>query len=350
MLISNSSVTDRTNVSSGQTDATSTSTYIHPSDSLLFIYNSIAVVVILLNAVHLFILKSMLRLRHHRNYKMFLMIVAASDLGLGIVRGLLSNNFVQQLMFDHSALCVTTSVIVHSLLLTMTSVMLLISIDRFLALDKERCYRRLIFVKHYSKIVTATISAFVLLYLIVGTGFGGSGFTVKGMGACKMGSANAPYLGLLSVSLCLLELTIMTAIYVKIINLTKKVLQSARRKTEKRNLKDILLTIGGILLAKVIFWCPIMITVIARAMKVDCNLCEWLGLITMSLNSVANPLLYGLTNQSYRMFLTRCICVDPKSGTSQQHIYSSRVHPYNLRRLGWNSNTVAAISTNHHPY
>ena len=165
-------------------ETTTTLSYTPPSDTLLFIYKSIAVVVILLNTVHLYILKCMVRLRHQKNYQCFVVIVAASDLGLGLARGLLSNNYVQEEMYNRRVLCVTTAVVIHTLLITTTTGMLLISIDRLLSLQQEDCYHRLIFVRHYSKIVVVAILAIAVLYVILGAVFSDVGFTVKGMGGC----------------------------------------------------------------------------------------------------------------------------------------------------------------------
>ena len=314
-------------------ETTTTLSYTPPSDTLLFIYKSIAVVAILLNTVHLYILKCMVRLRHQKNYQCFVVIVAASDLGLGLARGLLSNNYVQEEMYNRRVLCVTTAVVIHTLLITTTTGMLLISIDRLLSLQQEDCYHRLIFVRHYSKIVVVAILAIAVLYVILGAVFSDVGFTVKGMGGCKFGSPKSPHLGLVSVGLCLVELIVITGIYCKIIILTKKVVSSSRRKTEKRNIKDIVLTIGVIVLAKIIFWCPIMFTVVARGLQRKCTACEWIGLITMSINPVVNPLLYGLTNRSYRMFIKRCIFCDySKSSGSSEHCSKRRSCKHGITR------------------
>ena len=204
---------------------------------------------------------------------------------------------MQNIMLTVRWLCIGSAVIIHSLLLSMTSMLLLISVERLLVAKSVGQSTNIPLVVHFLKALVAVIAASFLFYSLIGVFFSSTGYTVKGLGACKMGSKATPFLGAVSVGIILIQLLLIISIYCRLLTVTRRVLTSNNYRSSS---DGITLTIGVLIAAKVTFWCPIMIAVTLRGVGVKCEACEWIGLLTMSLNVVMNPLLYGATNKEYR--------------------------------------------------
>lgn len=292
---------------------------------LMLIYNIVSALAVPANILHLCILyisSKQIRLRKlPANYRNFLMVLGVSDLTLGVCRLIASNDAVQRQLLGSRAFCVTSSVIMHSCLLIGGNSILLVSIDRILALSQSVAYSSSWFVKHFTKLLVAVISSGSIMYITLATLFWDKGYRVKGIGACKMGSEIVPSLGLIIVVIMLVDLIVICAVYGDVLRRTVKSLRGVRhmRHVNRRN-KDIAVSIGALLLTKVFTWLPIMSTVAARAMRLDCVACEWVGLITMACNPFLNPIIYGFTNRSYaqliRVFRKQITTVTPTTSSN----------------------------------
>jgi len=237
------------------------------------------------------------------NYRMFLVVLGLSDLGLSANRLFASNAIIQRRMLSSRFLCIGTAIIAHSLLLIGCSVLVLVSIDRFLAITRAEKYKALFFVKRYNMIVYASCLISFLLYGALAIVWRDKGYKVKGISSCRMGSPQVPFAGIISVAIIFLELVIIVIIYSQIIRRLADYLKAAPPGTQS-SISAAVCTLSSIIACKIMFWLPIMITVLMRGIQVDCSFCEGLGLVTMSLNCVANPILYGLTSREYRQAVT----------------------------------------------
>lgn len=276
--------------------------------SLLLAYNTICALAISANLLHLITLWAMRRQTGQRqlpiNYRNFLVSLGACDLTLSVCRLVISNDAMQRLLLANRAFCVTSSVVIHSCLLIRGSSFLIVSVDRVLAVSKGLSYRKSRFVKHFNKILIMIFPSWLIMYSTIAAVFWDRGYRVKGVGACRMGSETVAPLGLISVVIMFITLIMICAVYGKLLRCFAMSLRQARqiRRVNRRN-RDVIVTIGTLLIAKLLLWLPIMATVATRAMKMDCMACEWVGLITMVCNPLLNPVIYGVTNKTYGKFV-----------------------------------------------
>lgn len=283
-------------------DSNSTGTLedVMPPVSIYMAYCAFNLIAFIINILQFFFLHIMPKVSGVDNFFFFLKNLSLMDAFMGILRVSLSNKPVQTYMYGARWLCVLSAVLIHSFLLIMSSLLLLVSIDRAIALKRGSQYSVMRFVIHFRKMTFCTMVLAFTMYAVIGTTSSSIGFEVKGMGACKMSTPKAPQLGMISVGANLINLLLIIAVYIYVLVLSKMALS-----TVKKSMESIIFTIGLIIVAKILFWCPIMVTVALRALKISDNISEWVGLLTMSLNSIANPLLYGITNRSFRRFVAR---------------------------------------------
>ena len=151
---------------------------------------------------------------------------------------------------------------------------------------------------HFKKVVIGVITFSLVFYTIIGVVFRDIGFRNKRIGSCKFGSEKSPSLGMISVALVFLELVAICVCCIELLRRNKRVFYSSKmlRQTAKRT-RSITKTIIALVVCKLLTWLPIMSTLITRSLKLDCYACELFGICTMYLNSLLNPLCYGLTNK-----------------------------------------------------
>lgn len=289
----------------GEANATNgdwNSTVYYPKlpQSVVITYCVFNVAAVIINIAQYIGLRAMPKIIGLENFFFFLKNLSLMDASMGLLRALISAKATQRYMVNARWLCISSAVLSHSFLLVMSCILLLVSVDRAIALKKGANYSRIQFVVHFQKITFFTMALVFVMYSTIGITCSNIGFEVKGLGACKFGTEMAPKLGLISVGSNFVNLMLIITVYVYVLVMSKKILQVVNK-----SMDDIIFTIGLIIGAKIVFWCPIMMAVIMRGLDIHCGVCEWIGLLTMSLNSIANPLLYGVTNKSYRRFATQ---------------------------------------------
>jgi len=265
-------------------------------------FNAIAAITIIINGVHLSVVwnQPTLQKAKYYNYKLFLIILAAMDLLLGVVRLMLSNGTMQHLLAEHSAFCAATAVYLHTTYASMVSVIVMVSIDRAYCLKQSVTYQSREFVKWYPKIIVLVIAFYTILYSSIGIAFHKTGFSVKDVGPCNFGSNDIPMLGLPTNLAILFCWIVMIAVYIYTLVLLRIYVAKSKTIKKNRHTSEVTKTIGGIISSSILCWLPPIFSAVLWASGIVSVELEIFALIMLELNSLANPLLYGLANSTYR--------------------------------------------------
>lgn len=287
------------------------------SQSVVIVFNIIAAIAIVTNSLHLWLICSQRRLKKARyyNYKLFLIVLAVMDLSLGVVRLILSNDFFQRLMNRHSIFCTVTAVYLYTTLTSMISMIVLVSVDRAYSLNMSVHYQNRKFVIIYPQITAAVICFFAIIHTALGIVFNGRGFSTKDVGGCNFGSSEIPLLAAPIGLIVLVDLLVLIAVYIYIFALTQRHLSNNRNLRENQRVREITQTIGVIIACSALCWIPPILSSVLWAVGIPNVELEVCALILVELNSLANPLLYGLANSTYRSMVYKKLssCVDTKS-------------------------------------
>lgn len=283
-------------------------------NSLLLTINSTTLV---LACFHLFFLHAMPKSKSHKNVLVYLYLLTIIEGLLSAYRVALSNITTQHYMLTPKGrwLCEVSGMYNHGLTVCISLILLLVSIDRLLAVQKAYDYQNLLFVRKFKAVSLAFIALSCLLFIAIGL-WRRKHFEVKGSGGCK-----EQFSGIIAAILGFAQLTVIIALYIKILVLNQRRITTTRTISSSKGQDKVLLTVGLIIGAKILFWLPLIFTHILRVSGVACKTCEWLGLISLSLNATANLLLYGITNRAYRDSVRRRLrCVfKTSSPTSVNH-------------------------------
>lgn len=265
-------------------------------------FNIIAGVVVVVNSFHLYMVCHQPRLKKlsYYNYKLFLITLAVLDLCLGAARVILSNDFFQNLLETHRAFCTTTAVYVHFTYTSMVSLIVMVSVDRAYCLNQSVAYQSRHFVKRYPTIVLVILIFFATVYTVLGIIFNKTGISTKDVGTCTFGSYEIPILAAPTVVLIFVYLLILTGVYIHIIVLTRMHIASHSSSRDNRRITEVTKTIGAIIGASFMCWLPPIASAFLWAVGIPSVGLEIYALIVVELNSLANPLLYGLANSTYR--------------------------------------------------
>lgn len=282
--------------------------YIKQPTPFLVIINVLSGLAVVANILHLIILNFVKRKNRRRrlpaNYETSLAICGFSDLTLGFARLVTTNTASQDLMIFSRVYCILSAVIVHSDLLIGCSVVLLINIDRILVFIKGNDYQNSFYIKHYRKFLLGTILFSIGLNVALWVVFRHKGYRVKGVGACRMGSELVPSLDILTVGIIFIELIIIFCCCIDLLRRTfKAVVRPQIAQSMARRNKAITKTILILVVCMLLLWLPIMITMFLGAMKIECLFCEWIAIVASTMDSLATPLIYGMSNQNYVRFV-----------------------------------------------
>ena len=272
-------------------------------DTVLISFSLLAAVAALVNMSHLLLLFCVKKItpgteKSTGNYKTFLTVLGTCDMLLSTARVVFSNKASQDLLLSNRHYCIWSAVFMHALLLIGATSILLISLDRLVAITKMLTYQSSFLYNHFSKVVIGVIPFSLVFYTIIGVVFRDIGFRNKRIGSCKFGSEKSPSLGMISVALVFIEFVAICVCCIELLRRNKRVFYSSKmlRQTAKRT-RSITKTIIALVVCKLLTWLPIMSTLITRSLKLDCYVCELFGICTLWLNSLLNPLCYGLTNK-----------------------------------------------------
>ena len=279
-------------------------------------FTILAAFAVVINSIHLFVLGKQRQLKktENNNYRLFLMTLGALDLGVNIPRLILSNDYFQTQLEKHDWLCSLSGCFVHFVYITQCNILLMVSIDRTYSLHNSvKKYKSVTFIKYYPQITGGIIFIFFTVYLTLAVVYNGTGFSTKDMGGCNLGSLTVPWLGAPTAFVILLDLLSITSLYgyiIFIIRLRKAKLNQTLGQRKSSLLKAVR-TIGCILVASWTCWVPPILSAALWAFGVPSVPLEVTALLMVEINSLANPLIYGLTNSAYRavlfqIFLGKC--------------------------------------------
>lgn len=288
---------------------TTSADYLQGIDSLYqpvlsVIVVSISALASILNIIHIVLLRCLPKIKELENFRTYVCLLATTDVLLSFHRAVLSNRFTQQYMLSPGGrwLCVSSGMYSHGLTLNIAQILLLISIDRLLAFKRIRDYQSVFFIVHFRAIILIS-SMITITIVIAASGLLSRGFEVKGTAGCK-----STLIGSFAGLIALLEVICVLVIYVTIIKYSRQRIESQQLTANKYNYYNVLLVVGLIIASMIIFWLPLIVTLILRAHEIECLVCEWLSSICTALNSIINPLLYGLANKDYRHHVKKILC------------------------------------------
>lgn len=303
--------------------------YIQPPLAIMILYNVISALSVAANILHLYIITAMKRLGRRndlpKTYKSFLILLATSDLIGSLWRLVSANEMTQNLLLWSRACCVFSAVLIHTCILTGSSCMLLICIDRVIASRGKSSYHKRFYVKHFTKLLAIILMLTVGFHCTIAGVFSRKGYRVKGLGACIVESEKVPYLRWITPSIIGIELIVIVSCYGTLLRQSatssSKTVRIARHITKR--IAVVKRFMGLLILAKIVAWCPTTMTIVIRALKVNCcHILEWIGIVTLISNPLIHPLIYGLNNRFYARFVSgmrrKCINVTKTRGTSKR--------------------------------
>jgi len=269
---------------------------------------------VMLNIVHILVMRTLPHASraNSQNFRFTLQLLAAIDLTMAVARLLLSNGAAQRLLRDQHAICVASSMLMQTCGLTEGLLLLLVSVDRLCVLRGNLSYQQSLFVRLYRKL-TAVGGALALLLLIVIAILYEDGFQVKGIGVCQIGDSRHPHLSAVMSLLYSSLFGIIVCLYAWTLFRLKHFLRTASIGARDRQIiKQVALTVGLLVAAKLLLWSPFIVLFVMRTHHRDCYACVVVGLLTLGLNPIVNPMLYGSSDVSYRRYvykrLTACCC------------------------------------------
>lgn len=275
------------------------------SKPVVTIFTIIAAIAVIVNSIHLWILGKQKHLKkaENNNYKIFLIILCCMDLGVNIPRLIFSNTYFQLLLESHDWLCSISGAYVHFTYISQTNILLMVSIDRTYSLHNSVMkYKSVTFIRFYPQITGCIIFIFFITYSTLAVLFAEDGFSIKDMGSCNMGSTDMPWLGAPTVFVILIDLIAITILYGYIIFIFKLRKSQVNQTVGRRmtSMISAIRTIGCIIVASWACWLPPIMSSALWAFGIPSLPLEIAALLMVELNSLANPLIYGLTNSSYR--------------------------------------------------
>lgn len=312
--------------------------YSLPSPSFMVIYITISALSVAANILHMTILIFMSKQNRQKhlpqNYVTFLMVLAVTDLLNSTWRLISANDWTQSLMTLYKYYCVLSAVISHSCMVSGISCILLLSVDRIKAFNPERAYSSNGFVKNFAKmLVVAVLSTFIFFGVLAALCWD-KGYNVRGLGACRMGSDKVRWLGLITPAIVTVQMIVICTLYGRIFRHTIRMLRmpTLRRNFVARRNAELTRGIGIVVLAKVVAWFPMFLTVILGAMKISSPEFEWFAVVCTILNPILHPLIYGLNNKIYIRFVNdvrkRCMpsnSIKPRGSTANTNTTSDVV-------------------------
>jgi len=292
-----------------------------PDMAVVALYNFIQIVALVENVIHVAtILKIPHPPRHGgKIYKDLILGVAACDLTFTTIRLLTGNATSQRFMAQHQLACALSSFVVITLLTVESACILVMSIDRFLAIQYLKKYWDTIFVRHFRRLVVPpfliVISAnAVLPFVFIDV------YAVKdlGVGSCAPGLEIGRKIHI--ASLVMTALLLGTASLMCVAHAIR-----VNDHTEDGSMKMTLAAsqlyriVISIVVIGYLSWSPILATLIARFLKIECKTCRWFGIFFPCLPAVLNPIAYYLQRLRYRRELRKWFCP-----LSQQRIDSDQ--------------------------
>ena len=272
--------------------------------------NSISGTAVIINLLHIILMSKM-----HvgmwtaaKNFKAFVIYLAATDLILSGVRLSLNHHYIQEYMSDSRWLCVTSATVIHSINVYQTNLLALASLERFIAVCTGVNYSSKPFVRHYPKILGLFMVLWCILYIIIAILYHELGYSVQGSGACQLASADYKWLDQITAVAGLLNLIILILFYSmllcksKIMN-RKLARRNSKRATISRRSARLNTTVGVLVVTKLVLWTPAILQLILRTRGIRTIEVGYVSQILIYFCSIANPILYGFTSSKYRKFL-----------------------------------------------
>lgn len=294
--------------------------------AVIIVFNIIASLTVVTNCIHLWIVSRQKKLNkvHWNNYRLFLVVLGCMDLSIGISRVVLSNSYMQGLLDTYDVVCTATGVFINVTYASMTTTLLMVSIDRTCRIHHTlKSYKSVSFVRLYPHITTAIILTYCTLFITLGILFNGRGFSIKDLGNCNMGSHEIPLLAAPLGFIVLVNLIVITLLYTYTITVIRLRASHRRSQTQSTCMAEATMTIGCIICACWVCWLPPILSSILWAFGISSVPLEICALLSIELNSLANPVIYGLNNSVYRNTLrSACAAITnrvPSKAVSSQN-------------------------------
>ena len=271
--------------------------------AVIVAWNVITGLAVIVNITHLTILLTRQELRKpsYNNFRLLLIITAVLQLTTCILRLIFSNNYMQPILGSYHFLCVMTAIVVKVKSMVTVMLIFILSVDRALCVtacsrqDSIRSKRAWV---HYRKIVIIVCVISTLTMLAVGVGFG-KDFELSNLGLCWF--KNRTFRRILSTyqGLVLLSMLISSA-YTAI--LARRQIRRIHNCRLIKQMMEVVKSLEAIIVWTLIGW---LLPLINRYFRDKNSLkpFDYVTMLTFAMNLLITPLLYGLTNSTYRIVL-----------------------------------------------
>lgn len=269
---------------------------------VIIVFNVVAGLVVVTNIAHLWIIRKQRRMKSRvedNNYMLFVIILGVFDFSLGVTRLMFSNNLFQSLLIQYIWFCTVTGIYVNVVYGTMAAMILMVCIDRTYSLHHSvTAYKSVSFVRYYPQISSCVTALFCILYSTLGVIFKGAGYSTKDLGNCNLGSDEYPMLAAIPGSFFLPTMLAITLLY----SYAMCLMRGHVKRTNHRKSRAIKATrtVGCIILASWLCWTPPIFSSVLWGFGIPSVPLEITPLLTLEFNSIANPLIYGLSHVAYR--------------------------------------------------
>lgn len=273
----------------------------------------IAGLALILNILHIAAMSSMPKVTHlaDKNFKMYVIYLSAVNIGMMILQLVTDHPEAQAFMYENHWSCVLSNFINHNFIICAGWQLFLVSIERLIATVSPLNYKDYFYVRHFIVPLVVVHLWVMAMYGGLGIAIGNMAFSVKGSGCCQISGRDYPKLSLLPVIQGFVITTVITVIYVILIAKSIQLVRatSASSKTSRnqaRMKRQMVLTIGALLLSKWMGWLPILTAVALRATPFHKPIIDYVARLFLTGFSLMTPFAYGVTSTKYRKFLIKC--------------------------------------------
>lgn len=272
------------------------------------ISNVIAGSALVLNILHIIVITSMpkVNFRADKNFKMYVIYLSILNIIMMINQLITDQPESQAYMAENQWSCVLSCFILHSSIIYAGWQLFLVSIERLIATVMPHKYPTYFCVRKFIVPLVTVHLAVIGVYGGLAVALHDRAFSVKGSGCCQMSGREFPKLSLLP--------SIEGFVIAGLITITYMILLAKRNemfggksvnKTQSVMKRQLLLTIGALLMSKWCGWLPILATVAFRGSPYDKPIIDYVARLFLTGFSLMTPFAYGVTSTKYRKFVAR---------------------------------------------
>ena len=299
--------------------------YLDVPNVVLRVSNTICIIGIIINMIHIAALLSKPSPKHSKseNFITFLLVLAFCETVMAAGWLILDHKSVQLFLYRHHWTCVLNATIIHSLFVFETVLLSILSMERIMAVCFPYKYDRLVTKRLVIRVLLSAYGVVLMVYVSLAAVFHDRAYSVKGSGVCTLSSTEIPKLIMVTIASTLFNLAVITISSIGLILKTYRLVQnhpslacaSALRTAKQHKLMTITMTV--LVASKIVCWLPIIIATAMRRTTEDTTM-EYIGRVMIQVFPIVSPLVYGISNKQYRIYvLNKISCatkINPNTG------------------------------------